>query len=85
MILTRYELARILGLRSLQLSEGDPPKVFVSNDDLRRDFLYVAALELQTGVLDVCVKRADGNVHHISTLSPPNELGVLLETRAPTH
>lgn len=80
MRLTRYEFAKIVGMRSLQLSEGEPSKVRVPIGKLANDFLFVAALELKMGMLDVCVKRGS-QVIHVSSLSLPFELENLLQLR----
>ena len=78
--LTRYELAKVVGLRSLQLSEGEACKVQVKSEALAMDFLLMAALELKHRMLDVCVER-NGTVYHISKLSLPSELDNLLLLR----
>lgn len=79
-VLTRFEVARVLGLRSLQLSEGAPPSLFVDDDRLRQDTLYVAALELRSGKLDARVVRGSSTVD-VSRARFPSCLNVLLDTR----
>jgi DNA-directed RNA polymerase subunit K/omega len=54
MNLTKYELARILGARALQLFYGAPPLVEVQATD---SFLDVAERELKRGVLPLSVVR----------------------------
>lgn len=49
---TRYERARILGARSLQISQGAP--VFVNTD--REKPLEIAKEELEEGKLPITVK-----------------------------
>lgn len=71
-ILSRYEVARLVGLRALQLSEGAPPGVDVQHDKLRYDFVYVAALELYEKKLDACVMRADVAMHVSGATFPPD-------------
>ena len=56
-MLTRYEAARVVGLRALYLSEGGLPNVDVKDQGLKCDMLYVAALELSLGRIDALVKR----------------------------
>lgn len=51
--LTRFEKARILGARAIQLSMGAKPKVKIG-DSL--DPIDIAALELEEGVLPLDVK-----------------------------
>ncbi len=54
--LTRFERARILGARALQLSMGASP--LISIEELsRRDPLSIAREELSLGILPITVKR----------------------------
>jgi len=53
MELTRYERARILGARSLQISQGAP--VFVDTEIEKP--LEIAKLELEEGKLPITVRR----------------------------
>ena len=80
-MLSRYEVARLVGLRSLQLSEGAVPLVHVESEVLRCDSMYVAALELHEGLLDMQVRKSDGTVIPTRGLFPSLELRVLLDTR----
>jgi DNA-directed RNA polymerase subunit K/omega len=59
-ILTPYEIARVVGIRSLQLSSGALPAVDVRDERLLLDTSYVAALELQQGALDFKLRLSDG-------------------------
>jgi DNA-directed RNA polymerase subunit K/omega len=52
--LTKYELARIIGARALQLSSGAPPLVKAS---LGLGFIDVAQLELDKGMMPLVVFR----------------------------
>ena len=79
-MLTRYEVARIVGLRALQISEGAEPRVFVTDERLRRDTVYVAALELYEKKMDACVVRG-GKPTHVSMLNKPLDLVTMLNTR----
>ena len=54
MNLTKFELARILGARSLQLSNGAPPLIEVKNLVSPID---LAKLELESGVIPLAVLR----------------------------
>ncbi len=53
--LSKYEFARIIGARSLQLSVGAPPMVKVKEDPL--NFISVATMEYEAGVLPLAVSK----------------------------
>ena len=57
MQLTKYECTRIIGLRALEIQNGSPHLVEVKDENLVMDSTYVAALELEKGLLDFCIKR----------------------------
>ncbi|MDR2623799.1 MAG: DNA-directed RNA polymerase subunit K [Methanobrevibacter sp.] len=52
--LTRFEKARILGARSIQISMGAKPKVKIGDSI---DPIDIAMLELEEGVLPIDVKK----------------------------
>lgn len=52
-VYTRYERARIVGARSLQISMGAPVLI----DDDSPDSLYLAMEELDRNVIPITVKR----------------------------
>lgn len=57
---TKYEKARMIGSRALQLSMGAPFLVKLSEEDLKRlkyDPIEIAMRELEEGVLPITVKR----------------------------
>ena len=57
---TKYEIARILGARSLQLSMDAPVLLKLSKEEeggLNYDVLRIAEKELELGVLPISVKR----------------------------
>jgi len=57
---TRYEIARIIGARALQVSMDAPLLLKISDDDLkamRYDALKIAEREFTSGVLPISVKR----------------------------
>src|SRR3989344_9386013 len=57
---TRYEIARILGARALQIAMNAPLLIKLSKDDLekiRYDALKIAEIEFESGVLPISVKR----------------------------
>ncbi|AEM39801.1 RNA polymerase Rpb6 [Pyrolobus fumarii 1A] len=57
--LTRFERARIIGARALQLSLGAPPLIDTSrlHPRIREDPVLVARVELAEGVLPITVLR----------------------------
>lgn len=63
--LTRFEKARIVGARALQLSLGAPPLVVVSNNLI--DSIRLAEYELDKKVLPISVRRVlpDGKYQNI--------------------
>ncbi|OIO65472.1 DNA-directed RNA polymerase subunit K [Candidatus Woesearchaeota archaeon CG_4_10_14_0_2_um_filter_57_5] len=61
MDLTKYEKARIIGARSLQLSMGAPPLVKMGPADLEKlgyDPLRIAELEFSKDVIPITVRRS---------------------------
>ena len=79
-MLSRFEVARIVGVRAMQLAEGSETSVTVTEDALRWDYNYVAALELYMGLSDVCIQRGTETVH-VSSLRPPPDLVTMINTR----
>jgi DNA-directed RNA polymerase subunit K/omega len=59
MELTKYEIARLIGARALQLSCGAPPLVKVGNEDM--SFIQVAQFELEKKVIPLSVLREEAN------------------------
>ena len=53
--MTKYELARIIGARSLQLAMGAPPLIKVKGE--RMTFIQVAEAELEKDVIPLSVVR----------------------------
>ena len=84
-LLTRYEFARLIGMRALQLDEGSEPREQASTERLRADSVYVAALELHEGLLDAMVRRSGDGVptvaFHVASASLPPEVATLLDNR----
>jgi len=57
---TKYELARVLGARALQLSMNAPMLIKIKKEDLEKinyDALKIAEIELNSEVLPISVKR----------------------------
>ncbi len=66
--LTRFERARILGARALQLSMGASPLIPVESIP-RRDPLSIAREELRLGILPITIRRTlPGGEHQIIPL-----------------
>jgi DNA-directed RNA polymerase subunit K len=61
---TKYEKARIIGARALQLSQGAPILIKLSEKDLEKigyNTLEIAKKEFEEGLVPITVKR--GNDH----------------------
>ena len=59
-IFTKYEAARILGARALQISMDAPLLLKLSKEDLEKtkyDPLKIAELEFNSGALPITIKR----------------------------
>ena len=57
---TRYETARILGARALQIAMNAPILIKLSEEELekiRYDAIKIAEIEFESGVLPISVKR----------------------------
>ncbi|MCJ7760020.1 DNA-directed RNA polymerase subunit K [Candidatus Bathyarchaeota archaeon] len=63
--LTRFEKARIVGARALQISMGAP--VLLDLDGVERSPINIAILELEASVLPLSIKRSlpDGSSQNI--------------------
>jgi DNA-directed RNA polymerase subunit K/omega len=59
MDLTKYEIARLIGARALQLSMGAPPLIKVNEEKL--SFIRIAEEELDKGVIPLNVVRSGEN------------------------
>jgi DNA-directed RNA polymerase subunit K len=58
--LTKYEKARILGARALQIAMNAPLLIKINNEDLEKihyDALKIAEVELNSDVLPISVKK----------------------------
>lgn len=78
--LTRYEVSRLLGLRSLALSHGEPLNVPLPDGPLAQNTLYLAALELFHKKLDAKIERKHGQLIHVAEAKYPRSLLVYLDT-----
>lgn len=57
---TKYERARILGARALQIAMNAPLLIKINKDDLEKinfDALNIAEIELDSGVLPISIKK----------------------------
>ncbi|HIQ49844.1 MAG TPA: DNA-directed RNA polymerase subunit K [Nanoarchaeota archaeon] len=54
---TRFEIARIIGARALQLSLGAPPLLKLSKEELKKSPIEIAKMEFEKGVIPLTVKR----------------------------
>lgn len=57
---TKYEIARIIGARALQISMGAPMILGLKKQDLKRikyNPVSIARLELESGILPLNIKR----------------------------
>jgi DNA-directed RNA polymerase subunit K len=58
--LSKYENARILGARALQIAMNAPLLIKISDEDLEKikyDALKIAEIELESGILPISVKK----------------------------
>jgi DNA-directed RNA polymerase subunit K/omega len=78
--LSRFEMARIVSLRAMKLSEGAKPKVFVEDKMLYSDPIYVACLELFHKKIDGLVQRGS-EFYQIDSLESPIDLINILDAR----
>lgn len=79
--LTSFEVARIVGLRSLQLSEGHATPLVEVDVGLQTDFVYVATLELFHRATDMKILRTDGQSFHVRDAMLPACVTTLLDSR----
>ena len=57
--LTKYEVARLIGARALQLSMGAPPLIKVTDEQI--GVIQIAEQELEKGAMPLVVSRAKEN------------------------
>ena len=79
--LTKYECSRIIGIRVAQLGMSAPILADIPSTK-QANFMYVAAIELRTGLLDVVIRRPlpmNGYYDiHIRDLILPDDLDTLI-------
>jgi len=84
---TKYEEARILGARALQLAMNAPLLVKIDQKDLEKinfDVLKIAEIELNSGVLPISInkpfpKRKDGKLKRVPAPKVSDEKKVKIE------
>ena len=57
---TKYEKARMVGSRALQLSMGAPFLLKLTGDDLKKinyNLVKIALMEFETGIIPITIKR----------------------------
>ena len=57
---TKYEQARIIGARALQISQGAPFMISLNDDDLKKigyNPIEIAKMEYSKGLIPISVKR----------------------------
>ncbi|MFA5405885.1 MAG: DNA-directed RNA polymerase subunit K [Candidatus Nanoarchaeia archaeon] len=57
MELTKYEIARIIGARSLQISQGAPPLIAIAIVKKLMDPVDIAIKEFEAGKIPINVER----------------------------
>ena len=71
---TKYEHARIVGARALQIAQGAPFMIKLSEEDLKRmkyNSVEIAKLEFAQGLIPITVRRPmPGTVRHESIAKP---------------
>ncbi|VVB79357.1 DNA-directed RNA polymerase subunit K [uncultured archaeon] len=78
---TKYEIARILGARALQIAMNAPLLIKISDADLEKikfDALKIAEVELESGVLPISVKKPfplkkEGKLKRVASLDRVSE------------
>ena len=58
--LTKFELARVIGSRALQISQGAPPLVKLTKkklEEIKYNPIEIAKIELEEGVIPITVVR----------------------------
>lgn len=54
---TRFEIARIIGARALQISLGAPPLIKLKKEELKKSPIEIAKMEFENNVIPLTVKR----------------------------
>lgn len=78
--MTKFEAARVIGLRAQELGEGAQPLIVVEDPLLRANALYVAALEVASRRLDAIVERPCGSSVRVVDAVLPSNVRTYLDT-----
>ena len=71
---TKYEHARIVGARALQISMGAPILIKLNDEDLKEmgyNAVEIAKLEFRKGLIPISVKRPLPNTSRKETMAKP--------------
>ena len=70
---TKYEKARIIGARALQISMGAPILVKLTEEDIKKlgyNSIEIAKLEFKQGIIPISVKRPLPSIQGKGTAKP---------------
>ena len=79
--LNRFEVARVVGIRALDLENGAHSCLTLEHTRLREDSMYIAARELYDGLLQVRVQRSNGVQVDPNVVGCCSALSILLDTK----
>jgi len=71
---TKYEHARIIGARALQISMGSPMLIKLTDDDLKKmgyNTVEIAKLEFKQGLIPITIKRPLPGARRKHTVNKP--------------
>ena len=70
---TKYEHARIIGARALQISMGAPFMIKLSDEELKKigyNTIEIAKLEFKQGLIPITVKRPMPGIKKVISVKP---------------
>ena len=79
--LNQYEVARVVGIRALDLENGAPTSLQLTDERLRTDMMYVAAREIYEGIINVRVLRTNGASVDPNVVGCCAALSIMLDTK----
>ena len=78
--ITKYEVARIIGMRAAQLGMSAP--ILTDSQNNCANFIHIAATELKQGMLDIIIQRplpmGKSYEVNIKDLDPPDDLDAIV-------
>lgn len=83
--LNRFEVARVVGIRALDLENGAHSFLTLEQVRLREDSMYVAARELYEGLLQVRIQRSNGVQVDPNVVGCCSALSILLDNKDGGH